>query len=106
MQLRSSLDHQEQPLKKDSEPDFRSTLLLDVDALTQASSKLSLKVTTPRTRALKALQKSAKKENSHCEYIESAEQLKTRLRSHLLTGRVRNKSLLTFAKEVQRTCYV
>ena len=39
------------------------------------------------------------------EYVESAEQLRVRLHSHLLTGRVANRSLLTFASEVQKKLY-
>ena len=60
MQLRSSIDHQEFTHQKDSDIDFHSEILFDVDAATQETSLVSSKPQTPCIRELRALEKSRK----------------------------------------------
>ena len=61
-----------------------------------------------KNRALEKRQKRAENEKlfeTEGDYVESAEQLRVRLHSHLLTGRITNRPLQTFAQELQKKLY-
>ena len=114
MQLRSRIDQKEKStVLKDSDLGFVSEILFDVDAATATVSQSSdqsappLSMPCPHQKKAKHENQKEQEKKSDCEndYIESAQQLKMRLHSHLLTGRVKNKSLLTFAKEVGKKLY-